>query len=594
MLLPSTSAVAFTALQYDYLLLGGGTAGLTLAARLSNSLPHARIGVLEAGLSELSNPLISTPGLFGAVLGTSADWGYKSVPQPFVASRKLDIQRGKMLGGSSGLNFLIWDVGSKDEYDAWGYGWGFDGISKGWKSSEIVHAPTNPALEQILPRPPVDENMHGHKGPLSTSFNQWFPHVSTTFHAAFEKLGVRVNPDPTGGDNLGFSYSLNTIDPTRAERSYSASAFFAPNQDRENLVVLTGVTASKVLFGEDKVTIGVEFVDGEGKTHQAFLKSGDENAEVILTAGAVGSPQLLELSGIGKKSVLDAAGIEVLVENDDVGENLQDHLFATLTYELSPENNVTRDTFFTNPDFAATAQKEYSTNRSGLLTSTSVLPVAMLPLSEFFEPAELEKLIAETESEVDPFEMFALPRSSAEKDNRNAQVEILAVGENFGLVPEPGKTYVTLLSIILHPLSRGSIHITSSNPLDAPTIDPRYYSHPLDRTVMKTAYKWLDKLAEQEPVKSQLRARVDPVPNNDEEFWAHVQKKTESVKHLAGTCALGKVVDGLLKVKGVQGLRIVDASVMPIQVSAHTQATVYGIAERAAELILAGRKWAGL
>jgi choline dehydrogenase-like flavoprotein len=590
MLLPSTSAVAFAALQYDYLLLGGGTAGLTLATRLSRSLPQARVGVLEAGFSELSNPLVSTPGLFGAALGTSVDWNFKTVPQPFVASRQIDIQRGKMLGGSSGLNFMMWNVGSKEEYDAWGYGWGFDGISQGWKSAEKYHQPTTPAQEEILPRPPVVENYHGHKGPLATSFNPWFPHVIATFRAAFEKLGIRWNPDPTGGDNVGFWYSINTIDPTRAERSYSASAFWAPNQDRENLVVLTGVTASRVLFGEDKVAIGVEFVDGDGNKHQAFLKS-DENAEVILTAGTVGSPQLLELSGIGKKSVLQAAGINVLVENDDVGENLQDHLLAVLTYELSPENNVTRDTFFTNPEFAAEAQAEYDTNRTGLLTSTSVYPVGMLPLSEVFEPAELEKLIAETESpEVDPFETFALPRSSAEKDNRNAQIEIVGLAESFGHVPEPGKTYITFFSIILHPLSRGSIHITSSNPLEAPTIDPRYYSHPLDRAVMKAGYTWLDKLAEQEPLKSQLKARVDPVPSNDEELWELVQRKTESVKHPAGTCALGKVVDGLLKVKGVQGLRVVDASIMPMQVAAHTQATVYGIAERAARIILAGRK----
>jgi len=221
------------------------------------------------------------------------------------------------------MNYMVWDIGSKDEYDSWGHGWDWDVISKAVRKAEGYHPPELEAQLELLPKPPVKEQIHGTEGPIGVGFTKWFPKVTSMFFLALENVGVGINPDSMSGDNVGGTYSLNSM-AKDATRSYSASAYLAPNVDRENLSVLTGVTVAKVLL-EKNVAVGVEFVDEAGTTHQVFLTKGG-NSEVILSAGAYQSPQILELSGIGKKSVLEAAGVPVAVRNDQVGENLQDHI----------------------------------------------------------------------------------------------------------------------------------------------------------------------------------------------------------------------------------------------------------------------------
>lgn len=212
----------------------------------------------------------------------------------------------------------------------------------------------------------------------------------------------------------------------------------------------------------------------------------------------------------------------------------------------------------------------------------------MLPLTSILSPSSLQSLIS-THSHPDPFTNFALPRSPT--DDKVAQIELIFVPFKLNdPAPEPGKTYFTLFVGLMHPLSSGSVHISSSDPHAHPVIDPRYYSEPLDKTVILAGVKFAEKVAEQEPLKSVLARRIDEVGEGEEGLWEFVKTQLQSVKHPLGTCALGKAVDGELRVKGVGGLRVVDASVIPTQVAAHTQVTVYGIAERAAEIILKGRK----
>lgn len=321
MLLSSTQALVFISYDYDYIIIGGGTAGLILAARLSAN-PAIVVGVLEAGEWQNDNPIVYIPGLHRASIGTPLDWNFTTVPQTHVNNRVISHPLGKMLGGSSGLNFMNWCVASRGEYD-WGLGWNWDAISDGWKKAEGVYPPVLQTQIDLLPKPYVNTRFHGHDGPVGMSFARWFPSSTSAILPSLRKLGVKENPDPMGGDNTGGYYCLSSIDGANVTRSTSATAFLEPNLERKNLIVLTGVTVSRIVFN-NKVASGVEFLDKSGTTHTAKLNT-DPKSEVILSAGSLQSPQILELSGIGKKSVLEAAGVPLLVRNDNVGENLQDH-----------------------------------------------------------------------------------------------------------------------------------------------------------------------------------------------------------------------------------------------------------------------------
>lgn len=222
--------------------------------------------------------------------------------------------------------------------------------------------------------------------------------------------------------------------------------------------------------------------------------------------------------------------------------------------------------------------------------------MAMIPLTWILTTSELAALTNATLSQnptLDPFRTHTLPRTA--EDSEVAQVEIIIMPNKVSATPPtPGKTYLSLFAINLHPLSRGSVHIASSNPLSPPVIDPRYYSEPVDKAIMLAAMKFAEKITQQEPLKGFIKERADVAEPGDEGLWDLIMRTTDSAKHPLGTCALGEknkggVVDGSLRIYGVQGLRVVDASVIPLQISTHTQATVYGIAERAAEIILGER-----
>ncbi|KAI5856048.1 hypothetical protein BZA05DRAFT_333620 [Tricharina praecox] len=585
MLLPSNQALAFLAHSYDYLILGGGTAGLTVATRLALSSPSLKIGVLEAGHSQLDNPLVSVPGYYGFGLGTELDYNFTTTPQTHVNNRKIGMARGKMLGGSSGLNYMNWNLASAEEYDSWGHGWGWGVISKAVRAIEGYYPPELEAQFELLPKPPVVEGVHGTKGPVQAGWAKWFPKPTGMLLKSLQSFGIGINPDAMSGDNLGGYYSLGSVTKD-GERSYSASAYLAPNIDRENLIVLTGATVAKVLL-KNKVAVGVEFVDEAGTTHQAFLKKGGKS-EVILSAGSLQSPQILELSGIGKKSVLEAAGVLAIVQNDQVGENLQDHIFSPITWEFTADNTPTRDLLRTSPAFLAAAQEEYNVNRSGILTGTT-MTFAMLPLDTFLAPGELATITSQaltTNSTIDLYDTFVLPRNNSE--SKVAQIEyIFAPFKSSSPAPSPGKTYFTILIALMHPLSRGSVHISSASAFSPPVIDPRFFSELVDREVLLAGVRFAAKVAAAEPLKSQLLGRTDEVP--DDQLWEAIKTSAETVKHPVGTCAIGTVVDGKLRVKGVKGLRVVDASVIPLQLSTHTQVTVYAIAEHAVKIILGAR-----
>ncbi|KAI5818240.1 hypothetical protein BZA77DRAFT_261590 [Pyronema omphalodes] len=583
MLLAPSQALLFLTHSYDYIILGGGTAGLAIAARLTED-PSVTVGVIEAGNHEIDNPLVYTPGLFGAAMGSELDWSYKTVPQPYLGNRKIDVQRGKMLGGSSGLNFMLWDVASAPEYD-WGYGWNFDVISKGWRAAEKL---LKPQVEtQLQPPPRADPRLHGKEGAISLSFGTWYSKITNLFMPTLTALGIELKGDHFAGDNTGAYYTLASVDQNTARRSYSASAYLEPNRHRENLIVITGAHIDKVIL-KDKRAIAVDFIDDKNQTHRAELKN-DKRSEIIVSGGTYGSSTILERSGIGKKSILEAAGIDVIVRNEHVGENLHDHSYCPIAFELIPGID-TIDLLRTNASFLAAAQKEYKDNRAGPLASV-IWSMAMLQLEKVMPEEKIQSLIDEYGNKSpNPFDWFALPRDTNEK-SKVAQVEVLWPAIKMSApAPTPGKTYLTVLPLLMHPLSTGVVHIDTKDPLKSPIIDPKHYSHPLDKQVFVAGAKWALNYVKTEPLKSVIGRQVDITGDTDESIWDYCKMVMENCKHPVGTCALGTVVDGRLRVKGVKGLRVADASIMPHLVSAHTQATVYGIAERAAEMIKQDRR----
>ena len=636
------SMEAFLGHRFTHLVVGGGTAGLVVAARLSEN-PDLTVGVLEAGPTAFDEPLINVPGRYGESLGSRYDWKFETVPQSNLNGRKLPWPRGKVLGGTSALNFMMWNRGNREDYDAWeelgNEGWGWDGllfviclclprimdppdrlIRHFFKKSENFHKPD--AKHQAQNQSHFDAESHGTDGPLHIVHSLDYGAAHQYWHATLHKLGTQTNHSHSSGSNVGVWTSVAGVDPETRERSYSATAYYRPNRERPNLALLTEAIVREVILeneGAEWVAKGVKFVHG-GEEHVVRAEG-----EVIVCAGCVQSPQLLELSGIGDPNILEAAGINVNVTNPNVGENLQDHMseclnplhVAVLTYskvtamiyEIDPSIATPAD-LRTDPILAEAADRTYATSQSGPRT---VLPssIAYLPFRHFILPSELSALTSPEFFQFGPNTTLRDRILSRRLQSEKAlgQIEYIFDVTNFSpyFTPLPGKKYGTMLQILQYPFSKGSIHVpamrdgkatTSDEP---PVIDPKYYAGPggqVDFRMMVAAQKFADKMCSTSPLSDIIVSRVFPAPSQDPDgkegdFTDWVRDSTITDWHPVGTCAMGGkgaqdgfVVDGRLRVYGVRGLRVVDASIMPLQLSAHPQATVYAIGEKGASMIL--------
>ncbi|CAE6464778.1 unnamed protein product, partial [Rhizoctonia solani] len=500
----SRNGADFSSQTFDYIVVGGGTAGLALAARLSEN-PKVSVGVIEAGPYFENDPLIDTPALAGQLQGNSKyDWMFRSVPQSHVNDRSLPMPRGKALGGSSAIN------------------------------------------------------LHG---------------------------------EP---QKCGFSEGLRGF----CQQSALDQRFLAQNpHPRPNFIVPTEAQATKIEFGSsasdknDKVTAtGVSFV------HNSTSYSVKARKEVILSAGAFQTPQLLELSGIGNSSILQQNGITTLVDLPGVGENLQDHLLIPSTYELKP-GPTTLDILRNNASYAGDAQAQYAATHDGIYTaSTSTL--AFINLDNIVTPTELSNMIAKLDREIAVGRTTKLQKSqySIQKDwlkKKVGSLEVVLTQAYGGAgTPKANTYYASIQMVIQHPFSRGSVHINSSGPLKPPEINPNYFTNSIDQEILVQALKFGLKIYQTEPLASFVITRQDPPPetSSDEEYTEYTKSNVRTIFHPIGTPtlaprAIGGVVDTTLKVYGTSNVRVVDASIIPIHMGTHISRTVYGIGERAATII---------
>ncbi|SAM80724.1 related to Glucose dehydrogenase [acceptor] precursor [Ustilago bromivora] len=598
---PSTdtgvSATSFT--EFDYVIIGGGTAGLTVAARLSED-PSITVGVIEAGLWRPDDPKINYPAFIGqSLMNPDYDWCLETEPEQHSNGRKYAWPRGKVLGGSSALNFLVWQRGYKGEYDDIGKlgndGWSWDDFAQFARKSATLEKPSTELQKANLAT--CDEELHGKDGPVKTSYSKWYTEAQKPWFDALKSLGLANVQDGLGGSNSGFWVSPVTIDTKKTVRSYSANAHYAPNANRENLKVITGAHASKIVFDSnsadgDLVATGVEFIV-DGKTYTVKAKK-----EIVVSGGTVHSPHLLELSGVGKAEVLKVAGIEQKLELD-VGENVQDHIYCTSSFKLKP-GFITWDKM-RQDDFAKAAMEQYHGEGEdrGIIAS-AFSGFAYVPLSQYLSPEEISRIKADV-CNVDwskyskgVQETVRLQLARLE-DKKCPSTELIFAPGFFSTASPPvdNQEYYSILACLQQPFSRGKIHVSSSDPTKPPKIHANYFSIDADLEILSKAVRYCQTVTDTSPLKEITVARQDPDPsqyNSDEDFREFTKDQSVTEYHPIGSCSMmprekGGVVDARLKVYGTKNVRVADASVVPIHVSSHIVQTVYAIGEKAAHMI---------
>ncbi|GAA5886372.1 hypothetical protein JCM5296_001885 [Sporobolomyces johnsonii] len=577
---------------FDYVVVGGGTAGLAVASRLSADNSSLNILVLEAGQSGAGNAGIDIPGFAGSTFGSSVDWGFSTTPQTNADDRSVYWPRGKVLGGSSALNFLVYCRPALAELNLWSSlfgnsGWTWSSLLSYFQKSEHFYPPTGNTQNQSVA---YSASSHGTSGPVS---NSYAPYLAPQFDAFFDSvqaLGVPVATDLSSGNNHGISLAPSTINTGSETRSYAIEYLnIAPN-----LYVFTSAQATQINWSSAKngskvIASGVNFATTGTQGSQMSVNA---TREIILSAGAVQTPQLLELSGVGNPSIINPLGISTVVNLPGVGENLQDHPAHVNVYKLKP--GVESLDSMSNSTLLNEALGQYA-NGQGILTE-ALYPLAYLALGDFTNSSD-QRTIANLGSQASNPQLSS-QQYTASEDLYNANVpvlELLGINVYFGnSTAEADTTYISLAGCLQHELSRGTIHINSASPFAAPSINPNYLQSPLDTFLLAKSGMFLREVAAQPALAQYIESEAEPGPSVQTlaEWESWVQSVVRTEFHPVGTAAMtsqsnGGVVNNNLIVYGTQNVRVVDLSILPIHVSAHPQSLAYAIGEKAAALLYA-------
>jgi choline dehydrogenase len=518
--------------MFDYVIIGAGSAGCVLANRLSED-PGVRVLLLEAGGPDRKQE-IHIPAAFAKLFKTPYDWAYETEPQPHLGNRRLFWPRGRMLGGSSSMNAMMYIRGHRADYDDWR-----DQGNQGWSFAEVL-----PYFKKSEHQERGASEYHGIGGPLNVADLRTVNPLTRAFLEASAEIGLPRTDDFNGPQQEGMS--LTQVTQKQGKRHSTATAYLKPALNRPNLKVITQAQVTRILF-EGKRAVGVAYQQQE-KAEQVRA-----TREVILAGGAVNSPHLLLLSGIGPAEQLMALGIPVVHHLPGVGQNLQDHLLATTAFRC------------TQPITLASAEKlsnilSFLLLKNGPLTSNIGEAAGFLKTRPTLPAPDLEMIFA----------------------------PVYFIEHGFGNPPGHG---FSIGAILLQPESRGQIALRSPDPLTPPAIQPNYLSTPADVKTLVEGIKLARRIAQASAFASYRGEEVVPGPNvqTDETLAEQIRQHAETLYHPVGTCKMGNdllaVVDGALRVRGVEGLRVVDASVMPTIPRGHTNAPTIMIAEKAADFI---------
>ncbi|KAI4227946.1 MAG: hypothetical protein L6R36_002026 [Xanthoria steineri] len=586
--------------QYDYVVVGGGTAGLTVANRLTQD-PSLSVLVIEYGPLDKLEPEVLVPGLPPP---KAYSRNYVSVPQPGLLNKPQPVYSAAVVGGGTVINGMFFNRGSAADYDGWetlgNPGWGWSGLLPYFKKSENF-TPPPPELAEY----PISSDLgpHGTKGPVGSSFPQYQYPILKLFYKAWNSIGVPSNPQPNGGRAVDAFYSTLSLTAWNQSRCSAATAYYRPiERKRPNFHLLTLHSVTKVVIDKRKKrATGVQFLP-QNATQTGHPPSVRAKHEVIIAAGAPRSPQILQLSGVGPRKLLSRFGIDVIEDLPGVGYNFQDQpaMFAGVTYDYSKYPAPSPGLYFSNQTWVDLQLKIYYENRTGPDTQAylSGTTVAFLSLRRL--TGDYQKIIASAKkadlakalpagADKTLLEGYKAQQAAILTDYKSpdAAVHELAFG---------GGETVPL--VVLKPLSRGSILINSSKPLADPVFDYGTFQHPVDIQVAVAMYKKFRQFVAAEPWKAVGMTETTPGPSveGDAAIEAAIRNITQSTwSHPVGTCAMlprkyGGVVDPQLRVYGVDALSVVDASVMPTIPASHTSSTVYAVAEKAADIIKARRR----
>jgi len=524
--------------EFDYIVVGGGSAGCVLAARLSENA-QARVLLLEAGGRD-GHFWIHVPAGFSKTLDMPGlNWRFETEPEESTAGRAVPIPRGRVLGGSSSINGMLYVRGQAQDYDQWAQmgnrGWSHEDLLPYFKRSEDYRG-GDPALR-------------GRGGPLTVSDTVERSPILDAWIAAGAAAGFPRNPDYNGASQEGFGYYQTTI--RRGRRWSTARAFLQPALARPNLKVETGAHATRVLL-EGRRAVGVEYRQG-GELRQARCRG-----EVVLTAGAIQSPQLLELSGIGEPELLRRHGIEVAHAAPDVGEHYRDHFCTRISWRVKLPITLNEQS---RGHRLAWEVLKYAVARRGILTLTAGIVFGFVRTRPELETPDVQYHIAH----------------ASYGDIKTRKLDTL-----------PGMTVAVCQ---LRPESRGSIHLKSPDPHAPPSIRPNFLATPLDRETLLAGMRLVRRLAGSPEMAAYTGQELAPggEVQSDAELLEWSRRNGATVYHPVGTCRMGPepaaVVDDRLRVRGIAGLRVADAAICPTQISGNTNAPVIMIAEKAADLL---------
>ncbi len=529
---------------HDYIVVGGGSAGCVAATRLVRD-HGARVLLLEAGPARGSRLLSMPAGYMKYLAKDTYLTMHRTVPQPQLSGRAPIIPQGRLLGGGSAVNAMVYMRGNAADYDGWDRLLG----GAGWSYRDLL-----PFFRRQEDNDHLSDDFHGCGGPLKVSHLGHHCAMSRAYVRALQARGVPYNPDFNGANQRGAGFMHHTIDWTTRRRCSAVAAFLSQVADDPKLTVMTGAVVTRILF-EGRRAVGVEFVrDGATLTAHA-------DAEIVLTAGAYITPKLLMLSGVGPAAELKAHGIAVRADLPGVGQNLQDH------HEVPVVATTNGAYGYFGQDRGLAMMRnglQYLLFKTGPVSTTGVEACA------FIDPdgTEVEATL----------QMYCVPTVYLDRDV-------------MGTAPTHG---VTLNSCLLRPKARGSVRLASADPRDPPLIDPQFFGHPDDLRTTIAGLRFAREVLATKPVAGMIGGEIMPGAGvvSDAALAEHCKRTVKTTYHPVGTCRMGRDGDPLavltpdLRVRGVEGLRVFDCSLMPTVVSGNTNAPALAIADKAVALMM--------